>query len=239
MGDVWVKGNKFYCELCKMHIHNNAVSRKNHDTSSKHTKAAENQLRNVLKRQDAKTREEAKMSRMLGQIDAAAMKSFKRDQVSGASITIAPQSSSQGKSIPKTASLSLYGYGTVLLISGQGYQEKDTKNYHPSAPIWSPPAHLLERVEADPFAWVPVELPTTEEEQVDQPVESKKVKDDTYDEEDQGGDKLNEFKLVEKTVQEFVPETGEGNDSGQEVLFKKRKFAAKGNLRKIRKNSNK
>jgi U1 zinc finger len=106
MGDVWIKGNKFFCEHCKIHIHNNATSRKNHESSTKHTQAVANQLRNVLRKQDQKKRDEAKHNRIMGKIDAAALKSH-RESDGGLPVVSAPS-----RSIPKTTSISLYGYGT-------------------------------------------------------------------------------------------------------------------------------
>jgi hypothetical protein len=127
------------------------------------------------------------------------------------------------------------------LIIGQGYEEKDGRYYHPSAPIWTPPAHLVEIYEQqqtlDPLGpWTDVEpepepvVNETEPASQAQP-EAKKSVDDMYDEEDQGGDKLAGFKIVEKEV-EVLPDE---DAPAEPAVFKKRKFAAQGNQRKIRK----
>jgi hypothetical protein len=136
-------------------------------------------------------------------------------------------SSSSARKIPTKANISLYGYG-------QGYQEKDGRNYHPTAPVWSPPINFSQEAPntIDAFGpWVPVEQSAAVEEETER--NNITVIDDTFEDEDTGGDKTKDFKLVEKTLK--LKDEDLNNDNEEPLVFKKRKFSAQNNMRKSRK----
>lgn len=233
MGDVWVKGSKYYCEHCRIHVHDNPVSRKNHESSTKHTKAVQNQLRNVLKKQEIQKREEAKNRQLLGKIESAALRAHKSRDLPGAvSDGLVRNNFEASKKMPSKVNLALYGYGS-------GYQEKEDRTYHPSAPIWTPPSNFAEQSTSDMVGpWTVVEHKIDESSSVQalqagkQSINNKTTVEDEALDEDHSGDKLKEFKLVEKAIK--VDNPADSQNSAEEIVFKKRKFSAQGNQRKSR-----
>jgi hypothetical protein len=164
----------------------------------------------------------------LARIDKAATDSHTSQDAGAVPANLSSMPSSGARKIPTKPNISLYGYG-------QGYQEKDARNYHPTAPIWSPPINFSQEAPnavSDFGPWVAVEQPAPVEEETEQ--KHITVIDDTYEDEDTGGDKTKDFKLIEKILKLTDDDTKDTNTE-ETLVFKKRKFSAQNNMRKSRK----
>lgn len=233
MADYWVSGKKYWCEYCGIFVTDNKISRTNHDTGNKHKNNVQRYLRQVVKSKEQKKREEIEASKILAQVEQAAMKAFQKDVETG--LVSAPSSSSTSSFMPpamisKKLPTKQQGSGNPPSFYAQNQQPKKSNEQGQTQEEEA----AEEEEDKDPYAstipgaWETVEIPPpvktytakvkTEDEKTDIPTSSGGTKLGSMfipDEEDGDHENLRNFRVVEKKVSLNDDEEELGDDDSQ------------------------
>ncbi|KAJ1796741.1 hypothetical protein LPJ59_003563 [Coemansia sp. RSA 2399] len=80
----WDRSNKYWCQYCRIYVHDNRSSRSIHESGTKHKANVQKYLRQITKDTDAKREEDQRIATQLEKIERAAAESYRRDVGDGA-----------------------------------------------------------------------------------------------------------------------------------------------------------
>ncbi|KAF9972002.1 hypothetical protein BGZ73_004928 [Actinomortierella ambigua] len=81
--DYWKSNAKFWCKFCKIYITDNKVTRKTHDSGTKHKENVERFLREQNQRSRDKIADDAKLKKEMDAIEKAAQLQYQKDVEAG------------------------------------------------------------------------------------------------------------------------------------------------------------
>ncbi|KAG0256304.1 hypothetical protein DFQ27_005781 [Actinomortierella ambigua] len=81
--DYWKSNAKFWCKFCKIYITDNKVTRKTHDSGTKHKENVERFLRDQNQRSRDKIADDAKLKKEMDAIEKAAQLQYQKDVEAG------------------------------------------------------------------------------------------------------------------------------------------------------------
>ncbi|KAJ1665325.1 WW domain binding protein 4 [Coemansia sp. RSA 1813] len=75
----WDRNNKYWCQYCRIYVHDNRSSRSIHESGTKHKANVQKYLRQITKDTEAKRKEKQKIALQLETIEKAAEESYRKD----------------------------------------------------------------------------------------------------------------------------------------------------------------
>ncbi|KAJ2881184.1 WW domain binding protein 4, partial [Coemansia aciculifera] len=75
----WDRNNKYWCNYCRIFVHDNKTTRNLHDSGAKHKDNVQKFLRQIQKDEEARNQAEKKLNTQLKAIEAAATATYNKD----------------------------------------------------------------------------------------------------------------------------------------------------------------
>ncbi|KAJ2025967.1 hypothetical protein H4S03_008744 [Coemansia sp. S3946] len=227
----WDRNNKYWCNYCRIFVHDNKTTRNLHDSGTKHKDNVQKFLRQIQKDEEARNQAEKKLDAQLKSIENAATISYNKD-IATHSTESAPSATSKDKvhsSAKSTEKPVGAGKKKEHVVA-----EADTQPSRPDdmgiAGAWQ----VLEEAEEDVVAGTGQQLE-----------HAQNLRGAEWlDQEEDTSDRLHEFDIKEMTVSNFTEHTevetqplstGPRDSAATSSLFKKRRAATNRNTRKQQK----
>jgi len=83
MTDFWKSNPHFYCQYCKIFIHDNKASKKQHEDGLRHKENVRKYLLDTRTKNKEKEKEDAELAKELRHIESAAKQQYRRDVLEG------------------------------------------------------------------------------------------------------------------------------------------------------------
>ncbi|KAJ2749825.1 hypothetical protein GGH94_003627 [Coemansia aciculifera] len=226
----WDRNNKYWCNYCRIFVHDNKTTRNLHDSGAKHKDNVQKFLRQIQKDEEARNQAEKKLDAQLKSIESAATISYNKDIGTHSteavpSATSKDKLSSSAKSTEKPLGASKKKEPVVA--------EADTKPSRPDDVGIVGAWQVVEEVE---------EVVASESQQ---PAHTQNLRGAEWlDQEEDTSDRLHEFDIKEMTVSNLTehgeeetqpPPTGASDSAAMSSLFKKRRAPTNRNTRKQQK----
>ncbi|KAJ2436841.1 hypothetical protein GGF42_008830, partial [Coemansia sp. RSA 2424] len=222
----WDRNNKYWCNYCRIFVHDNKSTRSLHDSGAKHKDNVQKFLRQNQKDEEARNKAEKKLDAQLKSIESAAAISYSKD--------IAAQGGNNGATKVADTPVYLSAKSTEKAVAAAGSLGEKAE---PEAKVDMKPIRPDNAGIAG--AWEVVEEEEDDQKaKVDVPAQAKNLRGAEWldQEEEDASDRLHEFDIKEKTVsaREAPKHGGEGGEDAM-ALFKRRRVATNRNTRKQRK----
>ncbi|KAH9608525.1 hypothetical protein KSS87_018593 [Heliosperma pusillum] len=82
MTEYWVSQGNHWCDFCKIYISNNPATIRNHELGTRHKDNVTKRIADMRKEKAAKEKKQQEAARSLEQIEAKAIRSYKKDLAS-------------------------------------------------------------------------------------------------------------------------------------------------------------
>ncbi|KAJ2097549.1 hypothetical protein GGI16_004533 [Coemansia sp. S142-1] len=227
----WDRNNKYWCNYCRIFVHDNKTTRNLHDSGTKHKDNVQKFLRQIQKDEEARNQAEKKLDAQLKSIETAATISYNKD-IATHSAESAPSATSKDKvhaSAKSTEKPVAGGKKKEHVVA-----ETDTQPSRPDdmgiAGAWQ----VVEEAEEEAVAGTGQQLE-----------HAQNLRGAEWlDQEEDTSDRLHEFDIKEMTVSNFTEHTevetqplstGPRDSAATSSLFKKRRAATNRNTRKQQK----
>ncbi|KAJ2744459.1 hypothetical protein GGI20_002967 [Coemansia sp. BCRC 34301] len=213
----WDHNNKYWCNYCRIFVHDNKSTRNLHDSGAKHKDNVQKFLRQIQKDEEAKSKAEKKLVAQLKTIESAAAISYSKD--------IAAQGGATKTAVDTAVHPAAKSAGKNGGANAKALEPVSVVDSKPRRPDNVGVAGAWEVVEEE-----------EEEEVREMPVQAQSLRGAEWleQEENDTSDRPYEFDIKEKTVLSEAAEHGGGGEEAM-ALFKKRRVAANRSARKQRK----
>ncbi|KAJ2829436.1 hypothetical protein FBU31_002700 [Coemansia sp. 'formosensis'] len=215
----WDRDNKYWCNYCRIFVHDNKTTRNLHDSGAKHKDNVQKFLRQIQKDEEARNKAEKKLDAQLKSIEDAATVIYNKD-VAAHRAEAAPPAISKGKAHVSAKS--------TEKPSGQSEKkesaavEADTRPSRPDNVGIVGAWEVVEEVEEEAVASTSL-----------QPAHAQNLRGSEWlDQEEDTPDRLHEFDIKEMTVSRLTEHGDEepqaptvASDGAAMSLFKKRRAA--------------
>ncbi|KAJ2804350.1 hypothetical protein H4S07_004247 [Coemansia furcata] len=225
----WDRDNKYWCNYCRIFVHDNKTTRNLHDSGAKHKDNVQKFLRQIQKDEEARNKAEKKLDAQLKSIEDAATVIYNKDVAAHRAEAAPPAISKEKAHVSAKATEKPSGQSEK---KESAVVEADTRPSRPDNVGIVGAWEVVEEVEEEAVASTSL-----------QPAHAQNLRGSEWlDQEEDTSDRLHEFDIKEMTVSRLTEHGGEepqaatvASDGAAMSLFKKRRAATNRTTRKQQK----